>query len=119
LVERLCPGRPREATYVHAKGRFSFNLGVVDSEATANQKSASLANASDMQTCSIRASLAGYHPQTIALDGVVKAQKTNLGELVLQPIGRQVSAVMSVTDTEVPKNSRKDYEAGLDAAAKS
>jgi len=37
---------------------------------------------------------------------------------VLQPIGRQPSAVMSATDTEVPKNARTEYDQGLDAAAK-
>ena len=102
-VQRICAGRTLEGTYADAKGRFRFRIDLE-------------ASASDLRTCSIRASLDGYHPQAIALDSFVNAYE-NLGKLVLQPIGRHAS-VMSVTDMEVPKNARKDYEAGLDAAAR-
>ena len=111
-VERICAGHPSEATYADAKGHFSFNLG---HPGATNEKG--FAKTSEMRTCSIRASLEGYRAQTKALDSLLKAGKEN-GELVLQPIGSQPSAVMSVTDMEVAKNARKDYDAGLDAAAK-
>jgi tetratricopeptide (TPR) repeat protein len=107
-VEQICAGRPRESAYVDAKGRFRFDLGRF---------------ASDLRTCLIRASLDGYHPQAIALARLVPttyniAANDNLGKLVLQPIGRQASAVISATDLDVPKDARKDYDKGLDAAAK-
>jgi tetratricopeptide (TPR) repeat protein len=108
-VQRICAGWPRESTYVDAKGRFSFDFGEYQKVA---------ASASDLRACSIRVSLEGYHPQEIALDSFIKAGKENLGKLVLRPMGKQAPAVISATDVEVPKNSRNDYDEGLDAAAK-
>jgi tetratricopeptide (TPR) repeat protein len=110
-VALICAGGRHEVTYADAKGRFSFDFGALD-----RRKGA--ASTSNLWTCSIRASLDGYHPQAIALESFIKAGKENLGKLELQPIGRQASAVISATDMEVPKNAREDYDEGLDAAAK-
>ena len=118
-VARTCAGRSSQGIFADAKGRFNFNLGVVDHGIPSNQGSGTFTNASDLRGCTIRASLAGYRTQAIELDGFIKSEKTNLGELMLQPIGKQTSAVLSVTDGDVPKNARKEYDAGLDAAAKS
>jgi tetratricopeptide (TPR) repeat protein len=117
-VERICTGRSREAVFADAKGRFSFNLGVIDRGGPNNLNSGAFSSAGDMRTCVIRASLAGYHPQMVALEGIIKSGKGNLGEMVLQPLGKQ-AFIVSATDAEIPKNARKDYDAGLDAAAKS
>jgi tetratricopeptide (TPR) repeat protein len=110
-VERVCAGRPRDGTYADAKGRFSFYLGVLD-------RLKAKASASDLRTCSLQASLDGYHPHLITLESLVKSANENLGKLVLQPTGSQPSAVISATDMEVPKNARKNYDEGLNAAAK-
>jgi hypothetical protein len=117
-VERTCAGRSREAIFADSKGRFTFNLGVIDRGGSANAGGGTFSSAGDMQTCFIRASLAGYHPQTVTLDSVIKSEKGNLGDLMFQPLGKQAFAILSVTDADVPKNARKDYDVGLDAAAK-
>jgi tetratricopeptide (TPR) repeat protein len=94
-------------------------LGVVDRGASPSQTAGSFSDVADVKTCVIRASLSGYRPQTIALESFVKAQKANLGEIVLQPASKQGSVLTSVTDADVPQKVRKDYDAGLDDAAKS
>jgi len=38
--------------------------------------------------------------------------------LVLEPIGKPVAPLSSATDADVPKNARKDFDRGLDEAAK-
>jgi hypothetical protein len=64
-VERICAGRPREAYFADARGRFSFNLGAVDHGRLINPNDAAntafFSSAGDMRDCVIRASLAGYH----------------------------------------------------------
>jgi tetratricopeptide (TPR) repeat protein len=122
-VARTCAGRSGAGVFADSKGRFSFDLGVVNRQGTTaagNQNSSStFSSASDMRNCTIRASLAGYRTDAIALEGFIKSEKGNLGELMLQPVGKQPSVVMSATDADVPKNARKEYDAGLDDAAKS
>jgi tetratricopeptide (TPR) repeat protein len=132
-IEKLCGGRVEATTYADSKGRFAFDLGMVDrgtagGAATTSVNAAALASvvptgkvitARDMKDCSVRVSLAGYHPQTLPLEPVVKDEKTTLGELMFQPLGKQETALLSATDSTVPMNARKDYEKGLDEAAKS
>jgi tetratricopeptide (TPR) repeat protein len=118
-VERTCAGRSGQVVFADSKGRFSFDLGVIDHGGTLNQNSGTFNNASDLRNCTIHASISGFRTQVVELESFIKSEKGNLGELMLQPIGKQTAAVLSVTDGDVPKNARKDYDAGLDAAAKS
>ena len=124
LIERLCGGRVEATTYADSKGRFSFDLGVVDRGSGSYGRNTAaipdtVLSAESTKDCSVRASLLGYRPQTISLDQAVKDNKTELGEMRLEPFGKQESLLTSSTENGVPKNAIKDYEKGLDAAAKS
>lgn len=133
LIEKLCGGRIETTTYADSKGRFAFDLGMLDRGAaggaattsvnaaamTSGMPTGKVITASEMKDCSIRASLSGYHPQTVPLEPVVENEKTALGELMFQPLGKQETGLLSATDGSVPLNARRDYERGLDEAAKS
>src|SRR5579862_6862578 len=114
LVEETCGGRTQTGVYADSKGRFSFDLGTVDKSPTASKQN----SAANVAECSIRATLTGYRSEPISLEQAVKKDKTELGDVALQPVGKADAARTSVTDASVPVNARKDYDKGLDAAAK-
>jgi tetratricopeptide (TPR) repeat protein len=121
-VDRNCGGRTVNSVYADSKGKFSFDLGVLDTDlrsagaAISNAGPITVASQNTLKTCVIRASLLGYHPQAISLEQAAK--KPNLGDLVLEPIGKPAAPLLSVTDSDVPKNAKKDFDKGLDEAAK-
>jgi len=121
-VDHICGGRTMNSAYADSKGRFSFNLGVLDRDITAygsnTQTSGVVTSAAGMKTCSVRASIPGYHAQSASLEQAGTKEKTSLGELLLKPIGTPQNPLMSVTDAQVHPNAMKDFEKGLDLASK-
>ena len=124
-IERLCGGRVEGSTYADSKGRFSFDLGAVDRglrklwPERGYHIDSTVLSPESMKDCSVRVSLMGYRSQTISIDQAARNNKTELGQVPLEPFGKSVSSLGSSTDEDVPKNARKDYEKGLDDAAKS
>jgi tetratricopeptide (TPR) repeat protein len=142
-VEKLCGGRVEATTYADSRGRFSFSLGLMESgpasfgQGTSSPTTSSISGtaavaaaqsggasgkvvtANDVKDCSVRASLTGYHPPSLALEPVVKNQNTSLGELSFRPLGKQENSLLSATDAAVPANAKKEYEKGLDDIARS
>ena len=67
-IERLCGGRVEATTYADSKGRFSFDLGVVDrGSGNYGRNTATIPDtvlsAESTKDCSVRASLLGYRRQ--------------------------------------------------------
>jgi len=122
-VDHVCGGRTMNSTYADSKGRFSFNLGILDRDLKASGSntgtSGSVTSTASMKLCSVRASIPGYHAQSISLEQVAKQERAALGELLLKPIGTPPVPLMSATDAAVPPNALKEFEKGLDLAAKS
>ncbi len=127
MVERVCKGNRQDGGFADAKGRFSFDLGVlnrtlmqrsIEEAQSNNQVAGKQINPEDLEGCIVRASLAGYRSQTIALSSNGASQKTQLGTLVLEPFGKEEAPALSASDAQAPKNAKKEYEKGLDAAAK-
>jgi len=127
IVERICKGANQDGGFADAKGRFSFDLGVLNRsfmqrsvvEAQSNNQVApKQINPEDLEGCVVRASLSGYRSQSVALASAGATQKTQLGTIVLEPFGKEEAPALSASDAQAPKNARKEYEKGLDAAAK-
>lgn len=127
MVERVCKGTTQDGGFVDSKGRFSFDLGVlnrsflqrsvVDAQSN-NQAAGKQVNPEDLENCVVRASLAGYRSQSLALASYGATQKLQLGNIVLEPLGAEEAPALSASDAQAPKNARKEYEKGLDAAAR-
>jgi hypothetical protein len=127
MVERVCKGTTQDGGFADSKGRFSFDLGVLNRsfmqrsvvEAQSNnQVAGKQINPEDLENCLVRASLSGYRSQTVALASYGATQKAQLGTLVLEPFGKEEAPALSASDAQAPKNARKEYEKGLDAAAR-
>jgi tetratricopeptide (TPR) repeat protein len=127
LVERVCKGMIQVGGFADSKGRFSFDLGVlnrslgersiVDNQSN-NQLAAKQINPEDLATCEVRASLSGYRSRSLSLAAAAKSQKAQLGTIVLMPLAKEETPAVSVNDEPAPKNARQAYEKGVDAAAK-
>ena len=127
MVERVCKGTTQDGGFADSKGRFSFDLGVLNrtfmqrsvQEAQSNNRVAGKqVNPEELENCVVRASLAGYRSQTLALASAGATQKAQLGTIVLEPFGKEEASALSAGDAQAPKNARKEYEKGLDAAAR-
>jgi tetratricopeptide (TPR) repeat protein len=124
-LDRSCGGRIIGSTFADSKGRFSFDLGVLDSEFrraganTANFGSVSVVSPELLKGCSIRASLLGYRSPAISLEQVAKKGNANLGDMTLEPVGKPLAPLMSATDSDVPKNAKRDFDKGFDEASRS
>ncbi len=127
MVERVCKGATQDGGFADSKGRFSFDLGVlnrsfmqrsVQEAQSNNQVAGKQINPEDLEGCLVRASLAGYRSQTLALASGGGTQKAQLGTIVLEPLGKEEAPALSASDAQAPKNARKEYEKGLDAAAR-
>jgi tetratricopeptide (TPR) repeat protein len=123
-LDRSCGGRLVGSVFADSKGRFSFDLGVLESEFrraganNANFGSVAVVSPELLKGCVIRASLLGYRSAPISLEQVAKKENANLGEMMLEPVGNPAAPLMSATDSGVPKNAKHDFDKGFDEAAK-
>ena len=127
MVERVCKGTTQDGGFADSKGRFSFDLGVLNrtlmqrsiQEAQSNnQVAGKQINPEDLENCQVRASLSGYRSQSVVLASAGATQKAQLGTIVLQPFGKEEAPALSASDAQAPKNARKEYDKGLDSAAR-
>lgn len=137
IIERVCNGQPRPEAYTDSKGRFSFQLG---------QNSALIADASttsaadwpgepgssgsgpfarnrtfserDLVGCELRASLPGYRSDVVPLAGRRLLDNPDVGTIVLRRLGSVEGVTISATTLSAPKDARKAFEKGMEAARK-
>jgi tetratricopeptide (TPR) repeat protein len=127
VIERVCQGVTRPSGFADSKGRFSFDLGVLDQQRgdgshvanlASNQLAANAITLDQIKTCKVRAMLSGYHAANIPMYNG-NSPNTQLGTIRLQPAGKDRNPARSETDASAPKNAQKAYDKGMDAAAKS
>jgi tetratricopeptide (TPR) repeat protein len=127
IVERVCKGVTQTGGFADSKGRFSFDLGVLNKGLGAastidsfnnNQLAGNPITPEDLKKCEVRAGLTGYRSQSISLEPAATGQKTQVGTIILAPVGKEESPALCASDAQAPSNARKAFEKGLDAAAK-
>jgi tetratricopeptide (TPR) repeat protein len=135
-IERVCNGSPRLEARTDRKGRFSFQLGqnLEFQDASANGQdgfgggfgaprgpgfgsNASLRD-NNLFGCELRATLPGYRSDPVSLANIHYLDNPDLGTIVLHPIAHVDGLTVSATTALAPKDARKAYEKGLEAAAK-
>jgi len=135
-IERVCNGSPRLEARTDRKGRFSFQLGqnLEFQDASANGQDgfgggfgvprgpAFGSNASlrdnNLFGCELRATLPGYRSDPVSLANIHYLDNPDLGTIILHPIAHVEGMTVSATTALAPKDARKAYEKGLEAAAK-
>jgi tetratricopeptide (TPR) repeat protein len=131
VIERVCNGNPRPEAHTDGKGRFSFQLGqnrevFVDlSEASdVNVRGRSDPNslggirATDLIGCELRAVLPGYRSDAVSLFNHRYLDNPDVGTIVLHRIANVEGLTTSAISARAPKEARKAYEKGLEAARK-
>lgn len=142
-VERVCGGIAKTVAYADANGQFNFrwsgsstvladasDAGTGPSSRTSSRgfgssQSAGGANVfaadpfgSRMMDCSVRASLAGYTSQSIAVFNHRASDNPEIGTIALHRIAGVEGSSISITSMQAPKQARSVYERGLAALLK-
>lgn len=135
VIERVCGGQPRPEAYTDSKGRFSFQLGqntALIADASVNAASdfpgdpaASSRNPfgrnrtfseRDLVGCELRASLPGYRSDIVPLAGRRLMDNPDVGTIVLRRLGHVEGTTISATTLAAPKDAKKAFEKGVEAA---
>jgi len=122
-IERVCTGASRVAAYTDLKGRFSFNLGQSQELADASQAPGTGpatrgARNRPILDCELRISLPGFRVETVPLSDSRYLDNLDLGTIILRRIANVEGLTVSATSALAPKDAKKAYEKGLEAAGK-
>jgi thioredoxin-like negative regulator of GroEL len=131
LVERVCNNRVRQQIYAAPNGEFSMQLGskantYVDASADANapyeynsKVSMNGIPKSELTTCELRTSAAGFRPSVFSLMELTPSGGTvDVGAIVVERMGKEKGATLSARPYQAPDDARKAYEKGVAAAKK-
>lgn len=118
---------PHAEGYTDSKGRFSITLGqemgVMADASEAPNRSQMGAAASpnsggmrerDLQTCDLRAVLAGFRSDLISLSGRRYMDNPDVGTMILHRLANVEGFTTSATSAMAPKDARKAYDKGLE-----
>jgi len=140
-IERVCNGVVRREQFTDSKGHFSFQLGqnnyAYTDASTSSDDGIGLGNSRGMNTrnsipgmpsrgiserelfgCELRASLPGFRSDVINLANHRSMDNPDVGTIVLHRLGNVQGLTISATSLEAPKDARKAYEKGREAASK-
>jgi tetratricopeptide (TPR) repeat protein len=136
VIQRVCGGSARPEAYTDSSGGFSFQIGQTQdmlpdatSDASASHRADSSGipyNQQDPQKqaisangCDLRASLTGYRSDLVSLSNRHNMDDPNLGTIFLHPYSKIEGLTVSATSALAPKEARKAFDKGLEAAKKS
>ena len=132
-IERVCGVTTRLEAHTDSKGRFSFQLGqnnAVDEDASDSGWSRSTNSgfgssmgrsgfgSNNLANCELRASFPGYRSDVVALNDRRALDNPDVGTIILHRLANVQGTTMSATTLAAPKHSQKEYEKGLQFAAK-
>jgi len=133
-IERVCNGTPKLETYTDRKGRFSFEVGrslEMQDASSSNSfpdgfpgarrggTSSQLGGSErSLWGCELRAALPGYRSDQLSLSNIHYMDNPEVGTIILHALGKVDGLTISVTSALAPKDARKAYEKGMEAAAK-
>jgi len=129
-IERVCSGGLKLLGYTDSKGRFGFQLGQTqelqeadDTTSRAPSFQQGLGQENDsrinpMWGCDLRASLAGFRSETISLSTRHYLDNPDVGTIVLRRLANVDGLTVSATTALAPKDARKAFDKGMEAAGK-
>jgi Flp pilus assembly protein TadD len=133
-IERVCQGYTRPEGYTDSKGRFSITLGQNNGMAMAdashstfdplNPNQGSLGtntqgvDTRQLMSCEIRASLPGFRSDTISLANRRSLDNPEIGTIYLHRLGNVEGLTVSATTAMAPKDAKKAFDKGREAAMK-
>ena len=132
LVQQVCNGSVLRSVSTDAQGRFTIKVdgssdkGLSDASQAPPQPAdvnKPLGNASQysepvtssLRDCELKAVLAGFRSDRVAMDVKDTLDNARVGSIILHPISRAGGFTISATTLEAPARARKAYEKGLAA----
>ncbi len=131
-IERVCNGGTYREGYTDSKGYFNFQLGSQNSmfaDASMDNSPTMFGNGSSngqnnggslngtslntFSTCELRASLPGFHSDSVPLLNRRSMDNGDIGVIILKRMVKVDGYTTSATIALAPKDSRKAYEKGL------
>jgi tetratricopeptide (TPR) repeat protein len=128
-IVSTCSDRKRIETYTDSRGNFSFELkkktntmGVQSADSSGDSDSA-FNQTNDIfqyQNCELQAVLAGFKSERVMLGSHVTATmgSSDVGKIILHPVGGDGASVMSATSLAAPNSARKAMDKGRELATK-
>ena len=134
-IERVCDGRASFETWTDEKGHFGFKVSAGGSDVSSGDAGQPAISRSDelnkplnasstqysmpitqaLRNCELRAVLSGYRSESVSLAIKSTMDSARLGTIILHPLSRASSLVVSATTLQAPSNARKAYQKGLEA----
>ncbi len=139
VIERVCGSRITQEGYTDSKGHFSIELGrnrnmFMDASMGADSSmdsrmggssSSSMPNAMgggvserSLMSCELRASLAGFRSDVLSLATRRSLDNPEVGTLILHRLANVEGLTISATSINAPKDAKKAFEKGREAAKK-
>jgi hypothetical protein len=127
VIERVCGGGARPQAYADPKGDFSFQVGqtqdmAVDATSSSSGGMGSARGTPQSNTapysCDLRASLPGFRSDHVSMSSRRNLDDPNLGTIYLHRLANVEGLTTSTTATPAPKDAKKAFEKGLEAAKK-
>lgn len=127
VIERVCGGATRPQAYADSRGDFSFQVGQTQdmmADATSSSSNGMGANRTTAQSgttpfaCDLRASLPGYRSDVISMSSRRNLDEPNVGTIYLHRLANVEGLTTSATAALAPKDAKKAFEKGLEAAKK-
>jgi tetratricopeptide (TPR) repeat protein len=134
-IEKICEGHASFEAWTDEKGHFGFKVTSSGADvaggdaslganargdelnkalnATSTQYSMPITQA--LRNCELRAALSGYRSETVSMALKSTMDSAHVGTIILHPLSRAASLVVSATTLQAPPNARKAYERGLEA----
>jgi tetratricopeptide (TPR) repeat protein len=118
LVERICEGRIVQETYSNSRGHFNFLLAQPSSMVESTESLGHTGVRDNGMSCEVRAVMPGFRSDAVSLFKARYMDAPDIGTIVLHRIANVDGLTFSATSGLAPKDARKAYEKGLEAAQK-
>ena len=138
LIDRICSGQTRQQVHADLKGNFTFQLGsrftevtsdvsvspqfgsVIGGSQTNNYGSSTQMGVSRqvLWSCEISAQTNGIRSAAVNLSAYAPGETIDVGTIFLQRGEKAEGTTISATSYQAPKDAKKAYEKGLEAARK-
>ena|SRR5436190_150518 len=136
-IERVCGSTVRPEAYTDTKGRFSFQVGQnqgMMADASMGSAADSIGGGMpgragtmggrggiserDLSGCELRANLAGFRSEAVNLTGRRAMDNPDVGTIILKRLAKVEGFTFSATSAFAPKDAKKAFEKGSQAAKK-
>ena len=133
VVERVCNSRVRQQVYASTNGDFSMQLGAMTdalldasadgggrdrpSRLQASRLPGGGISRTELASCDIRANLPGFRSTIISLVAITPdSGSLNVGNIIVHRAVKPKGMTLSATPYQAPKDARKAFEKGMEAA---